>query len=178
MIQKRREAFSLIELLIVIFLISLIYTFVFSYFETSEKKLQPLSPLTLKSTLQESGRLGGHTTLLCTDECNSCYLRTDTQEAFERYEENLELSGTEVYLMNRYEELTLMEYGRFKDQKVCLMLDFYPNGSSTKAVLKTPKGIYYLPSHFGHPEEMESLDDAKEKWLGDSKLASNSGDFY
>lgn len=178
MMQKPRKGFTLFELLIVIFLLLLLYMLVFGYFQKTEKKPKPLTPLTLKSTLQESGKLIDHTTLLCIDKCKSCYLRQGSQNSFELYEEPIQLEGMEVYTIDSEDALVQVEYGRYQDKKVCLKLDFYPNGSSTKAILKTKEGVYYLPSYFGEPKTFESIEKAKDFWLKEAQLASGEGDFY
>lgn len=176
--QTFRKGFTLIELLIVIFLILMIYALVFTYFTEEEEKPKALTPLTLKTSLADAGMLVGQTTLLCIDECKSCYLRQGIQSDFEPYENDINLQSTEVYLLDAYNDLTLAEYGRYDDKEICLKLNFYPNGSSTKAVLKAPDGIYYLPSYFGEPQKVDSLDAAKELWLKDTKPVTGSGDFY
>ena len=174
----QREAFTLIELLVVIFLILLFYTVVFSYLEKNEQRPKPLSPLTLKSTLSDAGMLTDRTTLLCINKCKSCYLRHGLNDDFEAYEEELNLQNAELYKLDSYNTLTQVEYGRYQDEPVCLILDFYPNGSSSKAVLRTSEGIFYLPSYFGEPQEVESLEDAEALWIAETKTVSDSGDFY
>ncbi|MDD2451649.1 prepilin-type N-terminal cleavage/methylation domain-containing protein [Sulfurovum sp.] len=173
-----RKGFTLLELMIVVFLIVMIYALVFTYFSNEEKKPEALTPLTLKSTLSDAGMLNGHTTLLCTDECRRCYLRQGILGSFEPYENGVDLQQAELYLLDADRELSLAEYGRYKDKKISLKLDFYPNGSSTKAVLKTPGGIFYLPAYFGKPQKVDSLDEAKELWMKDTELISKTGDFY
>lgn len=173
-----RKGFTLLELMIVIFLIVMIYALVFSYFSKEEKKPEALTPLTLKNALFDAGMISGHTTLLCTDKCRICYLRQGIPGSFEPYENGIDLQQAELYLLDADRELSLAEYGRYEDKKISLKLDFYPNGSSTKAVLKTPKGIFYLPAYFGKPREVDSLEEAKELWLKDTELVSNTGDFY
>jgi prepilin-type N-terminal cleavage/methylation domain-containing protein len=173
-----RKGFTLLELMIVVFLIVMIYALVFTYFSEEEKRPEALTPLTLKSALVEAGMINGHTTLLCTDECRRCYLRQGINGSFELYENRIDLQDAELYLLDADRELSLAEYGRYNDKKICLKLDFYPNGSSTKAVLKTPAGIFYLPAYFGKPREINSLEEAKELWLKDTELVSHTGDFY
>ena len=173
-----RKGFTLLELMIVIFLIVMIYALVFSYFSKEEKRPEALTPLTIKSALFDAGMISGHTTFLCADECRRCYLRQGIQNRFETYENGVDLQHTELYLLDADRELSQVEYGRYDDKKICLKLDFYPNGSSTKAVLKTPEGIFYLPAYFGKPQKVDSLEEAKELWLKDTKLVSNTGDFY
>ena len=41
-----------------------------------------------------------------------------------------------------------MEYGRYQDEKICLVLQFYPNGSSTQIILKQLDDVYLLPAFF------------------------------
>lgn len=177
--QKQRKGFTLFELLIVIFIVLLLYMLVFSYLENAEKKPEPLTPLTLKSTLQESGLLVGHTTLLCVDKCKKCYLKHGLDGDFKAYEEKLDFKELEVYTIDREDELQEMEYGRFDDLKICLSIDFYPNGSSTKMILKNPDGsAYYLPSYFGTPQRFDAIEDAKTYWLEEALLVSKEGDFY
>ncbi|MGC9350936.1 MAG: type II secretion system protein [Sulfurovum sp.] len=176
--QTFRKGFTLIELMIVIFLIVMIYALVFTYFSEEEAKPDALTPLTLKSSLSDAGLLNGQTTLLCIDKCKTCYLRQGIESDFEPYENGVNLQDTEVYLLDGYNDLSPAEYGRYNDKKVCLKLDFYPNGSSTKAVLDTPEGVFYLPSYFGKPQKVDSLDAAKTLWLQDTQLVSGRGDFY
>lgn len=173
-----RKGFTLLELMIVVFLIVMIYALVFSYFSEEEEKPEALTPLTIKTSLTDAGMVNEHATLLCVDECRSCYLRVGIHNVFEPYDNRVDLQDTEVYLLDSYRELSLAEYGRYNDKKVCLKLDFYPNGSSTKAILKTPNGIFYLPAYFGKPQEVDSLEEAQELWLKDTKLVSGTGDFY
>lgn len=176
--KRARAGFTLIELLIVIALILMVYTLVFTYFQKQEEKPQLLSPLTLKSSLLDSGQLIDHTTFLCINKCTTCYIKQGSNSPFKLYEAKLNLKDTAAYALDAYENLSEIEYGRFDDEEICLKLDFYPNGSSTKVILKHPDGVYYLPSFFGKPQQFDSLDDAKEYWQANTTLVSNTGDFY
>jgi hypothetical protein len=80
--------------------------------------------------------------------------------------------------MDQYESLSRIDYGRYQDKKICLIMDFYNNGSSTQIVLKNERGTYFLPAFFGEPQQFSSLQEAKEYWLENSALVSDSGDFY
>jgi len=90
----------------------------------------------------------------------------------------IDLKGVEAYTLDERESLSPLEYGRYQDQKICLRLDFYKNGSSTQIILKNREGVYFLPAFFGTPQKVDTLEEAKELWLKNSTLASNSGDFY
>jgi len=173
-----RKAFSLIELLIVILIISIVYFLGFSSFEKQTEKVQVLTPLNLKSTLIKSELFQKESTLICINDCKNCYLRAEINSPFQAYDQKIDLKGTEAYTLDANNALQKMEYGRYKDKKICLKLDFYNNGSSTQIILKQKGKVYFLPAFFGEAKEVDSIDEAKDLWLSDQKLVSNSGDFY
>jgi len=172
------KGFTLIELLIVILIVSLVYFLGFQGLEIDKPKPKALSPLTLKSTIVSSELFNGKATLLCIDKCRSCYLRKDVASPFEEYTDPLDLGDIEAYTLDRYDALTPIEYGRYQDKKICLIMDFFPNGSSTQIILKNDKGAYFLPAFFGEPQMFSSIEDAKEHWLRNATATSQSGEFY
>jgi prepilin-type N-terminal cleavage/methylation domain-containing protein len=171
-----RKGFSLIELLIVILIISVVYFLGFSGFEKPQSRLKALTPLNLKSNILKT--ITPPATLLCIDKCRSCYLRNGVNSAFESYESNIDLKDTQVYTLDSRDSLLQLEYGRYEDHKICLILDFYKNGSATQIILKNDKGVYFLPAFFGKAQKVDSLEEAQNLWLKHSDLVSNSGDFY
>lgn len=177
-IDKMHKGFSLIELLVVIIIISIVYFLGFSGVEKSEKKPKALTALNLKSTVMKSDIFTSEATLLCIDKCRSCYLRKGVNSPFQAYEQGIDLKDTQAYTLDERESLLHLEYGRYQDKKICLILDFYKNGSSTQIILKNKSGVYFLPAFFEAPQKVDSLEDAKDLWLKNSDLVSNSGDFY
>lgn len=175
---KMHKGFSLIELLVVIIIISIVYFLGFSGVDNSVNKPRALTALNLKSTIMKSDIFTSEATLLCINKCRSCYLRKGIHSAFQAYEHGIDLKDTEAYTLDERESLLRLEYGRYQDNKICLKLDFYKNGSSTQIILKNESGVYFLPAFFEAPQKVDSLDDAKDLWLKNSDLASNSGDFY
>ena len=173
-----RRGFSLMELLLVIFIISLVYFLGFSGVEKREEKEVSLTPLTLKKTIMRSSLFHGEGTLLCINECDSCYFRNNIASAFEPYEGKLGLSGLKSYRVSADESLQQLEYGRYQDNRICLLFHIYPNGSSTQLILKTKDGTYFLPAYFGEPQKTESLEAARDLWLEHSQDLSSQGDFY
>jgi prepilin-type N-terminal cleavage/methylation domain-containing protein len=173
-----RNGFSLIELLIVIIIISIVYFLGFEGVELGKERPKALTPLTLKSTIMKSDIFAEEATFICTNACRSCYLRRGVSSGFDAYEHGIDLKGIQAYTLDEREAVTPLEYGRYQDQKICLRLDFYKNGSSTQIILKNKKGVYFLPAFFGEPQKVDTLEEAKELWLKNSTLASNSGDFY
>ena len=178
MMGKKRSGFTLIELIIVIFLMLLIYSLVFTYYKKEQKRPQPLAPSNLKETLLRSIPSGEYATFLCTHECQTCYLRTGDKNRFVPYSDALDLEGTESYAVDGEEELSLLEYGKFNGEDVCLKIDFYPNKSSTQIVLKNPGGIYFLPAFFGKTRKVDTLEEAQAMWLENTNLVSDEGDYY
>ena len=177
-IDNGHKGFSLIELLIVIIIISLVYFLGFSGIDNTTTKPKVLTPLNLKSTVLKSELFQGEATLLCINKCRSCYMRKNINSPFTAYEHGIDLKNVEAYTLDAQDSLQRVEYGRYQDKKICLMLSFYPNGSSTQIILDNKEAVYFLPAFFDEPKKLDSLEDAKEFWLKNSQLVSNSGDFY
>ncbi len=173
-----KKGFSLLELLIVILIVSMVYFLGFRGLEVGEKKPKALTPLNLKSNIISSELFRGEGTLLCTDQCRSCYFRSDISSPFEEYTSPIDLTNVQAYTLDQYDALTRIEYGRYQDQKICLIMDFFKNGSSTQIILKNGEGSYFLPSFFGEPQRFPTPEEAKEYWLRNTALASDSGAFY
>ncbi len=172
------KGFSLIELLIVILIVSMVYFLGFEGLEVGKQKPKALTPLNLKSNIISSELLRGEGTLLCIDQCRSCYFRSDPSSPFEEYTSPIDLTNIQAYTLDQYDALTRIEYGRYQDQKICLVMDFFRNGSSTQIILKNDEGSYFLPAFFGEPQRFSSPEEAKEHWLRNTALASDSGAFY
>ncbi len=177
-IDKGKRGFTLIELLIVILIISLVYYLGFSGIEKISNKAKALTPLTLKASIVNSEQFLGEGTFLCIDKCRSCYLRKNINAPFESYENKIDLKETEAYTLDASDNLQKIDYGRYQDEKVCLVLHFYPNGASTQLILKQKDAIYFLPAFFGKAKKVDSLEKAKDLWLGNNRYVHNSGDFY
>ncbi len=175
---KRRKGFTLIELLIVILIVSMVYMLGFSPIENETQKTKALSPLNLKSTLISSEGVSEQLTLLCVDKCKTCLLRQGLLSPYQAYTSTIDLSGIKAYTVDASDSLVKIEYERYKDKKICLKIDFYPNGSSTQIILKNEKGSYFLPTFFDEPKRFDSEEDAKEYWLNNSQLVANDGEFY
>jgi len=173
-----RKGFSLIELLIVVVIISLVYAIGFSNFKIRKATPKALTPLNLKETIVKSEFFNGHATLMCVNKCRNCYLRQGISSAFKAYSNKIDLTNIKAYTVDERESLRRLEYERYDDKKICLIMDFYNNGSSTQIILEDDKGAYFLPAFFGEPKRFDSPDDAKTYWLEKSHSVSNSGEYY
>ncbi len=182
MIPRKRQhwhkGFSLIELLIVVVIIGLVYAMGFSNFQIRKSTPKALTPLNLKETIIKSEFFSGHATLICVDKCKKCYLRQGISSTFEAYSNKIDLTNIKAYTLDERESLRELEYERYDDQKICLVMDFYNNGSSTQIILKDEESAYFLPAFFGEAKKFDSAADARTYWLEQSHSVSRSGNIY
>jgi len=175
--QKRyHPAFSLLELLIVIAIISLSYMLVFSSMQQTQSEPKALGAENLKSTLGKQGLLHTDSELFCLDKCQKCYLYQNGDTT--AYEGDLTLDGLTVYQMDEDEKLEKVDFGRYQDHPVCLRFTLHHNGSSSQMVIRDKSGIYYLPALFGKTIKTASLEEAEALWLKYTDLLTDSGGFY
>ncbi len=173
------RAFTLLELIVVIFIITMIGAMVFSsamHNEKEEKKI--LDPSTLPSSIRKAFQGQGDIELFCIKKCKECFVLQHGQVS--AYDGGIKF-GKEVELHTLDESnhfVQLDELGRFKDEKLCLRYHLYPNGSTTQLVIKNSDGIFYLPSFFGKSKKVNDMDEAKELWIKEKYDLRDSGAFY
>lgn len=172
------RGFTLLELLIVILIVSLIIYMGFSAVKMEKPKPKALTPLTLKESILQSREAQEKITFLCVDKCNTCFIRKGYLSEFEPYPHSIDLTGIKAYTLDQYENLHQIEYGRFGDEKICLLMEFFHNGSSTQIILEDDSASYLLPSFFGKAKKFDTIEDARAYWLQNSQAVSNSGDYY
>lgn len=175
---RTHQGFSLIELLIVLVIVSLIYAVGFSNLSFTKAKLKAITPINLKETIVKSKFFSGNATLMCVNKCRKCYLRKGLTSKFEPYANKINLHNIKAYVIDKSDALVEIEYQRFDDQRICLVIDFYDNGSSTQIILEDNNGAYFLPAFFGKSQKFASIEEAKSHWLKSSRLISNSGEYY
>ena len=175
---KKHSAFSLLELIVVVLIVSLIGFLVFSSAIKQQTKVELLDPTTLPNTLRKTFQGQGDIELFCIKKCTECYVAQGKQ--ITAYDGGIALGkNVEVYQMDNDNHLVQMdEVGRIKDEEICLRYHLYPNGSTTQMVISNDQGIYYLPSYFGKAQKVSDLEDAKELWIKESYNLRDSGSFY
>lgn len=171
-----RRAFSLLELLIVIVIISLSYMLVFSSMQQTQNKPKAMEIENLKSILGKQGLLHTDSELFCLGKCQKCYLYQNGETT--DYEGDLALKDITVYRMGKDEKLEKVDFGRYQDHPVCLRVVLHHNGSSSQMVIRDRTGIYYLPALFGETVKTASLEEAETLWLKYTDLLADSGEFY
>lgn len=173
-----KKGFSLIELIIVVVLIGILFGVAASNFKIAKPEPKALTPLNLKESILKSELFQDQATLMCVNKCKTCYLRRGVNSAFEPYANKVDLTNIKAYVIDSSDALVRMEYARFNDDRICLVMDFYNNGSSTQMILENEEGAYFLPAFFGKAKKFDSPEDAKEHWLERTRVVSNSGEYY
>jgi len=171
--EKRNEGFTLLELLIVILLLSVMTTLIvgnLSRQKSAEMKTRITQIKTLRKKLKE-----GEGELLCLDECRQCYLRDRGRKI---YPIATKFRKLDAYTMDSYNEAQKIDFGRFKDRKICLRFRFRSNGSTSRLIVGSGEKFYFIPSYFGDVQTFTSLEEAKAFWLKNSDLLHNEGDYY
>ncbi len=173
-----RAAFSLLELIVVVLIVSLIGFLVFSSAIKQQTKTETLDPTTLPSTLRKSFQGQGDIELLCVKKCTECYIAQGQQ--ITAYDGGIEFGkNVEIHKLDDDNHFVhIDELGRLKDEKISFRFHLYPNGSTTQMVITNDQGIYYLPSYFGKAKKVEDMDEAKELWIKEIYNLKDSSSFY
>ena len=171
-----RQAFSLLELMIVILIMSFSYMLVFASMERTESKPKALNIKNLRASLARQGLFYSDTELFCLDQCQQCYLYRNGETT--DYEGDLALGDLTVYQADRDDKLAKIDFGRYQDHRVSLRFSLYHNGSSSQLVIQNKTGIYYLPALFGKTVKTDSIEEAERLWLKDTHILADSGEFY
>jgi prepilin-type N-terminal cleavage/methylation domain-containing protein len=173
-----KRAFTLIELIIVVMIISLVGFLVFSEVVEQTKKPQKLSPLTLPSTLKKVYPLAEEIEFFCISKSKDCYIAKGrdiiSYEGVVDFGKNLE-----VYTIDANNQpVQIEDFGRIKDNKITLRYTLYANKSTTQMILSNDSGVYYLPSYFGEPVEVNDIGSAKELWIKEEYNLRDKGNYY
>ncbi len=172
--KKATTAFTLLELLIVVMLLSLVYVVLIRSFSESGNKTKRFDIASIKELY--SATTPSRRTLLCLGNCSVCYLREKGEGTFHKMDSGLH--ELKAYIVDRFSDPRRIDFGRFHDQPVCFRYDYYPDGSSDRMIVETDGAFYYLPSYFGHTMRYETLQEAVQRWNRDSDDLHDSGNYY
>jgi len=113
--------------------------------------------------------------LVCVQECRYCFwLYPGGREE----ENSLRFQPVEAYRIDQYGQAVGVEFGRWRDKKVCLRFRYYSNGSTDWMILHTKENTYYIPSYFGKVKNFESVEDAVEYFNRNEDLLRDKGEYY
>jgi len=175
-IKKFKRGFTLVELLLAIFLVGLLSYFVFSNVGDTTKPKEVVTIANLPKVFQQN--LNGDGEMICIDNCSKCYYITNSAKA-QNAPLPMPLKVENEYILDPNNNAEKIKLGRFKDEKVCMRLRHYKNGSISQVILEVNGDFIFLPSYFGEGKKFGSLSEAVEYWLKDSqgKLQSK-GEWY
>jgi len=166
-----RRAFTLLELIIVIFLLSLLSFFVVGNIKKETIKKKVVSIANIKS-LQKGNN---YSELICIKECRECFL-IDKDLKVKKVKANFQI--LKAYILDDTNQPAELEFGRINDERVCFRFIFFPNGSTSKMVIQEGEKFYYIPSFFDKIKSFNSLSDAMDYWRENISLVKGEGDFY
>ncbi|WP_456431081.1 prepilin-type N-terminal cleavage/methylation domain-containing protein [Nitratifractor sp.] len=165
--------FTLLELLIVIVLLGVMAALIAT---TIRKPIarQVHDPILQIRTLLDPPA-SSWKELVCIRHCTECFV-SDAHGAIQK--SGVHFPPLEAFRFDRRGNTEAYEFGRFKDQAICLRFRYYPNGSTSTMILKSPKGVYFIPSYFGAVRRFATLDDA-QSYLQDRQIdLHDSGAYY
>ncbi len=171
MLNKNRRAFTLLELIIVIFLLSLLSFFVVGNIKRADERREVVGIANIKNILKGAS---GYYELVCLNRCRECFL-VDSELNLKKI--NTNFRDLKAYILDNTGQFSSLEFGRVDDQKVCFRFIFYPNGSTSQMVVENQGEFYYIPSYFGEIQKFGSLNEAKEFWEQNRYLL-RGGDYY
>ena len=171
-----KKGFTLIELLIVIFIASLLYFLGFDRVDFTQSK--KISPIKLKkeliSTIGEK-----NFDFICINKCKKCIIldkESGEINSFEKEPPFKKIKG--VYNLDYRNDLHKIEFGRYNDEKICLLIHFYKNGSSSQLIIDTERKSYFLPSFFGKWKEIASIEEGKKEWVSSERQIKDNGVYF
>ena len=168
-----KRGFTLLELLIVILLLS-----IFTLLVVTSINIKKNSPkkTTVKSIIDlKPEHIDKWSELICINNCSECFMR-DSKGKTVKIKPHFK--KMQVYRVNKYGIATKVDFGRYRDKKICLRFKFFQNGSHDRAIIESNSHFYYIPTFFGKIEEFSSLKDAEDRWRSSENLLRDSGDFY
>jgi len=167
-----RSGFSLIELLIVIALVSLFGFMVFGFMKRTELKKDPYTIKNLKEIFHAST----DAELVCINKCAQCFVVTSGHT--NTYKVSSKLKEIDAYIVDRSDSPQKIDFGRMDDHPVCLRFRYYANGSTSQMILESEGKFFYFPSYFGEVSMHDSLENAADAWIENSKLLTSKGNYY
>jgi len=173
---KLKRAFTLVELLLAIFLVGLFAYFIFATPGEYKEPKEVVTIANLPKYLQKS--LNGDGEVICINNCNECYYITGSSKP-QNTSLPIPLNVKNEYILDRNDNPLKIELGRYKDKKVCLRFRHYKNGSISQLILDLGDRAIFLPSYFGEGKEFESISEAADWWVRNSQNNLRSrGDWY
>ncbi len=160
------KAFTLIELLLVIIIIGIAYSYIGSHV------FKPENMITVKLTnLPNIARSLNQKPLdfiIFGRECNKIAWLHNGETIQVNYKIDIDTENLRFYRFNYYGELDRFEFPNFQSQKTCFKFQLFKNNSNSSYLIQNTKtGLFYLfKPYFQNVKIFDSFDDAKDEYLG------------
>ncbi len=160
---SKKKAFTFLELIIVVLLVSAVYSLFFSNFDLfSAKKAKSINVKNIKTYLLENYSFNEKIELLCIDEGFECFVFLDNEITKDNKIENLFKSKPEIY--EYYSSLNIIEYSSLsfdnhEDHEVCFKFSINRDRKSNEMVVSYNDKAYIFTSINEKAEEVSYLND-------------------
>jgi len=160
------KAFTLIELLLVIIIMGVAYSYIGSHI------FKPSNMVTVKlSNLPNIARSLNKKPLefiIFGRECDKATWLHDGESLQVNYKINIDAENLRAYRFNYYGELDKFEFSDFQSQKTCFQFQLFKNNSNSSYLIQNTKnGLFYLfKPYFQDVKTFDSFEDAKDEYLG------------
>ena len=173
---RHQAAFTLLELLIVILLISIFYYLVSVSFKRDKKdnnhtiSIKNIREYPFKHLPQKGAEL------ICIDNCKRCFIYDYDSKNSRDIQSSI--PKIKSYILDDRGEPIRVDFGRLHDKRICLRFRYYPNGSSSEMIISADDKYYYIPPYFGDIEIYQSLSDAVDRYKWSEGKFTDKSDYY
>jgi prepilin-type N-terminal cleavage/methylation domain-containing protein len=160
--RNRSAGFTLIELVVVVFIIGLIYGVAINSIDRTTEGPEAVRLETVRDYMQQQHRQN-HLSLICIDDCSTCALYTDGAKVREL--PPFVDRHAEYYRFNYYRGAELLEWPPLyteegREEEVCFRYDLYPDGSSSEMMVQYGDRVLDFPGFFGDTTAYASMEEA------------------
>jgi prepilin-type N-terminal cleavage/methylation domain-containing protein len=173
---KLKRGFTLVELLLAIFLVGLFAYFIFATPGEYKAPKVEVNASNLPTFFQKN--LNGDGEVVCIDNCRVCYYITINPNPTNA-PLPMNLSVKNEFILDKNDNPVKLDLGRYKDKKVCMRFRHYKNGSISQVILDLGDKALFIPSYFGEGKLFSTVNEAADWWVKDSQNGLRSkGDWY
>lgn len=176
----KKRAFTLFELILVIFIIGLIYSLIGISFDRFHSKDDNFKFENLKELLKNN-QSNDTVKLVCYDLCQKCVIFKESKIIKDKIELKLD-ENLEVFKLDEFGDFREIEFNaRFIGEhleNICFEFKLYPNGSSSEYIVHNFGKYYIFDSYFKDVNVTDDLSFAKEALFDEKIYPTDFGDYY
>jgi len=171
-VSKNRDSFTLIELVLVIIIMGVLYSFIGNSLFTKENSIV-IKLNNLPKIARDLNKKPLEFTIYGRDCTKMVWIYNREELVDVEYQVNINAKDIKAYRFNFYGELHQFEFLDFrienKTERVCLRFETFKNGSNSSYILEDEKtDLFYLfRPYFKDVEIFKSLGDAQDSYLAE-----------